>query len=227
MENVGARGAGTWSAVLLAMVLAITAYVHFTVATQSSVPMPMVSDASEYFSYAYNLKNHGVYSDDLTWAGETPPGGMHADSLRTPGYPLFLLAIPGLDASDAYLARVVRVQAALGIGSVLLFFFVARRFLRPGWSHAAALLMGTNPHLANLETNLLSETLFLFLLLASTLATLVALDQRGRARFIAAGLLWGLCALVRPTVLLLPPLLFLASWPWPGARDLRSHGTPR
>jgi hypothetical protein len=127
-----------WPMLLLAAILALAAFLHFTVATQSAVPMPMASDSSEYFSYAYNLRNHGVYSDDLSWADEMQPGGVRPDAMRPPGYPLFLLAIPGLDASEQYLQRVVRVQAVLGVCSVWLFYLLARRFLRPGWSHPAA-----------------------------------------------------------------------------------------
>jgi 4-amino-4-deoxy-L-arabinose transferase-like glycosyltransferase len=192
------------------------------VVTESKVSLPMVSDASEYFSYAYNLRHFGVYSDDLTWAGEPPPGGLHADSLRTPGYPLFLLAIPGLDTSAAWVARVQLVQAALGVASVWLVYLLARRFLRAGWAHAAALLAAISPHLANLNACLLSEGLFLFLLLCSLLASVEALRKPHRWRFALAGLAWGACALVRPSVLLLPPLLLLGCWLAPRLRDWRA-----
>ena len=222
MAEVDAGPRGKLPSLLLASILAFAAWLHFTVATQSAVPMPMASDASEYFSYAYNLKRFGIYSDDLSWAGEAPPGGVQPDSLRTPGYPLFLLAIPGLDASEQYLQRVVRVQAALGVASVWLFYLLAARFLRRGWSHAATLLVAASPHLANLETNLLSESLFLFLLLAATLASVRALERDTRPRLLLAGLAWGLCALVRPTVLLLPPLLLAACWLAPGLRRWRA-----
>lgn len=201
---------------LLAAILALAAWLHYTVATRSVVSLPMSSDASDYFSYAYNLRRFGVYSDDLTWAGEAPPGGMRPDSLRTPGYPLFLLAIPGLDASEAWLSRVARVQVVLGVGSVWLLYLLARRFLRPGWALAATALMAISPHLANLGSYLLSEGLFLFVLLLSVLASVNALRGGERWRFVLAGICWGACALVRPTVLLLPPLFWLAALalPW-------------
>jgi 4-amino-4-deoxy-L-arabinose transferase-like glycosyltransferase len=114
-----------------------------------------------------------------------------------------------------------RVQATLVVVSVLVFFLLASRFLRPGWSHAATLLMGTSPHLANLETNLLSETLFLFCLLASALATVRAFERPGRLAFVLAGVSWGLCALVRPTVVAMPVLLLAACWLAPRLRALR------
>jgi 4-amino-4-deoxy-L-arabinose transferase-like glycosyltransferase len=222
MAHPGSGIRGHWPALALAAILALSAYLQYTVVTRSQVSMPMASDASEYFSYAYNLRHFGVYSDDLTWAGEEPPGGMHPDSLRTPGYPLFLLAIPGLDTGADWLARVRYVQAALAVGSVWLLYLLARRFLRPGWSHLAALLTAISPHLANFSSYLLSEGLFVFLLLASVLASVAALRAGGRWRFAIAGLAWGACSLVRPTVLLLPPLLLLASWLSPRLRDWRA-----
>ena len=124
-----------WSIPLLLLILALAALVQFTVVARSQSEMPMVSDAADYFSYAYNLKHFGVYSNALTWAGEPPPGGVLPDALRSPGYPLFLLAIPGLDASDAYLHRVELVQAALGVLSVWLVFLIGAHFLSPGWSY--------------------------------------------------------------------------------------------
>ena len=222
MQAILGVGRARWPALLLAAILMLASYLHFVVATQSAVPMPMASDSSEYFSYAYNLRNHGIYSDDLSWADEMQPGGVRPDSMRPPGYPLFLLAIPGLDASEQYLQRVVRVQALLGVLSVWLFYLLARRFLRPGWVHAATLLVATSPHLANLETNLLSETLFLFVLLVSTLATVRAFEQPGRARFALAGVAWSLCAFVRPTVLLVPVLLAAACWLAPRMQRFRA-----
>jgi 4-amino-4-deoxy-L-arabinose transferase-like glycosyltransferase len=211
------------SAVALAAILVLSAWIQYTVVTRSTLSVPMVSDAADYFSYAYNLRHHGVYSNALTWAGEPPPGGITPDALRSPGYPLFLLAVPGLDPSDAYLQRVALVQAGLGVGSVLLVFLVGGAFLRPGWSHLAALVTAVNPHLATISTNLLSEGLFLFTLLAATLASLRAVRAPRHRAFVVAGLSWGLCSLVRPTTLFVVPLAALAAFALPGLRAQR-HG---
>jgi 4-amino-4-deoxy-L-arabinose transferase-like glycosyltransferase len=206
---------------VLGAILALAAFVHYTTVTRSVVALGMSSDGSDYFSYAYNLRRFGVYSRQVTWAGEMPPGGVRPDSLRTPGYPLLLLAIPGLDTSVAWLAKVERVQAVLGVASVLLVFLLSRRFLPVWGALGAALLTAISPHLAVHSTHLLSETLFLFLLLASMLASLAALRTGSTTRFALAGLAWGLCCLVRPTVLALPPVLLLAAWISPRLRAWR------
>lgn len=209
----------TWLHVLcLGLVLAISAYVQFSVVTHTTTSLPMASDSADYFSYAYNLKHSGTYSSALSWTPEPPPGGITPDSLRSPGYPLFLLAIPGLDATSAYLKRVSLVQAGLGVGSVLLVFLLASRVLRPGWSHAAALATAISPHLANMSTYLLTEGLFLFLLLASLLVSLAALRSRSRKSLLLGGVLWGLCTLVRPTVMFVVPLFLLATIALPRLR---------
>lgn len=212
---------GKVPAIVLAAILALSAYLQYTVVTQSVVTMGMSSDASDYFSYAYNLRNHGIYSKQVTWAGEQPPGGVQPDSLRTPGYPLFLLAIPGLDSGSTWLMKVERVQAVLAVVSVLLVYLLSRRFLAPAGALAAALITAISPHLAVLSTHLLSETLFTLLLIASVLASVSALRAGGTARFALAGLAWGLCCLVRPSVLALPPLLWLACWISPRMREWR------
>lgn len=204
------------------LVLALAAFVQFSVVTRSTPAMPMVSDAADYFSYAYNLKHSGVYSNALTWASEPSPNGVPPDSLRPPGYPLFLLAIPGVDTSDAYLRRVGLVQAAMGVASVWLVFLIASQLLRPGWSHLAAAITAISPHIANMSSYLLTESLFLFLLLASIYSSLRFLHERSKGAAIVTGVLWGLCCLVRPTALFLPPLFALMTWVLPALRAYRA-----
>jgi 4-amino-4-deoxy-L-arabinose transferase-like glycosyltransferase len=189
---------------LLGAILALSAYLHFTVVNRSTVAIPMVSDAADYFSYAYNLRNSGVYSNALSWSTEPPPGGIKPDSLRTPGYPLFLGLIPGLEASDDYLKRVAVVQAGLAVMSVLLVFLIARRFLHGAWPHVPALATAISPHLANQSSYLLTECLFLFVLLLAISATISAWERRSIGWFFLAGIAWGACALVRPVALFLP-----------------------
>lgn len=217
-ESDPRRQARRWSTPLLLVILALAALVQFTVITRSRSEMPMVSDAADYFSYAYNLKHFGIYSNALTWAGQPPPGGVQPDALRSPGYALFLLAIPGLDASDAYLHRVAQVQAMLGVLSVWLVFLVGGHFLRSGWTHLAAFITAISPHLANLGTYLLTEVLFHFLLLLSVQASILALRRPGNWMPLLAGLTWGLCGLVRPTVMFVPALLLLCTLVVPAMR---------
>ena len=205
------RQAPTMSRLLLLLILALSAFIQFSVVARSEFELPMDSDAAQYYSSAYNFKNSGIYSNMLTWAWEAPPTKLAPDSLRSPGYPMFLLAIPGLDTSQAYLRRVSLVQATVAVGSVWMVFLIAARFLQPGWSHLAAAMTAINPHLANMSTYLLSETLFLFIMLVAIHLSIRAYWSQRWASFFVVGLAWGCCSLVRPTVVFLPALFLLAS----------------
>ena len=101
-------------------------------------------------------------------------------------------------------------QGALGVLSVLLAWCIARRFLAAWPALVATGLVAINPHLATISTYLLSESLFTAMLLVSVLATIVAFDRPTTRHWLYAGLAWGACSLVRPTVEFLP-LLFLAA----------------
>jgi 4-amino-4-deoxy-L-arabinose transferase-like glycosyltransferase len=208
---------------LLGAILALSAYVQFTVVTRTMVAIPMVSDAADYFSYAYNLRHSGVYSNALSWSSEPPPGGVQPDALRTPGYPLFLQLIPGMAPTDGFLKRVALAQAGIAVASVLLVFLIGRKFLRGVWAHVPALVTAISPHLANQSSYLLTETLFLFVLLLAVIATIRAWEMRSARWFVIAGVAWGACALVRPVALFIPLLALAASWFYPGEGWMRKR----
>lgn len=194
---------------LLILVLALAAFIQFTVVSRTVVDHPLRADAGEYFSYAWNLSNFGTYSS--TRPGNSPVAPA-PDKIRTPGYPIFLLAVGKPELTDAYLRQVAYVQALLGVGSVLLAYLIAASFLGRGWALVPALLTATSPHVAMTSAYVLTESLFTFLMLASTLAT-TRLVARPNVRLAAAtGVLWALCALVRPTVQFLPLVLVALSF---------------
>ena len=196
---------------LLVLLLSLAAWLQFTVAARTEVAYPLRSDAGEYFSYAYNLHHSGVYSMEPTW--RDPARQAVPDALRTPGYPLFLL-LAGEPVPDlAWLHRISLLQAGLGVASVLLAWLVSRRFLGEKLALLAGLMVAINPWLVAANTYLLTESLFTFLLLAATLQTLRAVDAVGGRPWqaLAAGLLWGLCSLVRPTMQFLPLACVLLS----------------
>jgi 4-amino-4-deoxy-L-arabinose transferase-like glycosyltransferase len=206
---------------LLILILALSAWVQSSVANRTVVDTPLRADAAEYFSYAVNLGWSGTYSANQDWRSGSPAAAPQPDKVRSPGYPLFLRLIGRPVPSPGYLHRVATWQAALGVLSVFLAWCIARRML-PGWAAlATTALCAINPHLATIGTYLLSESLFTALLLASVLATCVAFERRAGRWWLYAGLAWGACALVRPTVEFLPLLFLLASFAFAGLRDVR------
>lgn len=205
---------------LLALVLSLAALVQLTVVSRTSVDVPLRADAGEYFSYAYNLSHHGVYSIARTWSGDsgTRPA---PDAFRPPGYPLFLALVGVPEPDEAYLRRVSLVQAALGVLSVWLIYLIGRKFLGERWALAAALLTALSPHLAVISTYLLSESLFCFLLLVSVFSLLRAVESGARWLYVLTGLSWGLCSLVRSTSEFFPVLLLLGVLVLPRLRRFR------
>lgn len=203
---------------LLLLILSLSAFIQFTTVSRTVVEMPLRADSGDYFSYAHNLYEYGVYSARRpTGAGEPAP---KPDRLRSPGYPWFLAMMGEPSPDDAWLRQIALAQATFGVFSVLLAYLLARSYLGLGAALTAALLTAISPHLATISTYVLTESLFFFLLLASLLTLVRALASGKRRLYLATGLLWGLCSLVRPTTQFLPPLLLLATMLVP---TLRAH----
>lgn len=207
---------------LLLLILALSALVQFTVVSRTTVVEPLRVDAADYFSYAYNLSHFGVYSISRNWDKDPAAPAPTPDSYRPPGYPLFLSLLGTPERSDAYLHRVSLVQAGLGVLSVWLLYLVAAALLGRNWALAPAFLAAAmSPHLAVISTHVLSESLFYFLLLAALTTSLKAAISGNRWVCVVAGVLWGLCSLVRPTTQLLPPLVVLMVFALPRLRQYR------
>ena len=221
-EAIGERPKpGWWFAVSCALVLALSAFVQFSVVERSEVSVPLRRDAGLYFSYAYNLHRFGVYSSELPWARTKPWEAPVPDAITTPGYPLFLLAVPDIEPDPAYLARVARTQAFLGVLSVGLVMLIARRFLGQGATLASGVLTAISPHLAVASAYILTESLFTFLLLLSTWASAWACASKDWRRFAVAGLAWGLCSLTRATTQFIPLVFVVVALAAPGLRAWR------
>jgi 4-amino-4-deoxy-L-arabinose transferase-like glycosyltransferase len=144
-------------------------------------------------------------------------------SLRTPGYPLFLAGCQAMFGERALPVRLV--QAILGTLSVWLVFQLTREVAKPppersGWTVplAAALIAAVEPYTVFLSPLILSEAVFVPLMLASLWG--MAAIWRGddavsgrRTLFIALGIGASLAAavLVRPSWALFVPLM-LGVW---------------
>jgi tetratricopeptide (TPR) repeat protein len=152
-------------------------------------------DSLEYLVWARK-----VASGTMIWPVPPPHG---------PGYPTFLGLLLRLfdDSLDA--AR--RVQALFGAGTCILAAAVAARAFGRRAGIAAGLLLAVYGPLVFLDVSMLAEGLLVFLLLLA-LWLFVAL-AKPFPRAIAAGLVLGIAALVRPTaVVVLPALLLVLLW---------------
>jgi 4-amino-4-deoxy-L-arabinose transferase-like glycosyltransferase len=109
-------------------------------------------------------------------------------AFRTPGYPLFLSAC----GAEPWIARLA--QALLDTSTVLAVYLLARRWLSPGGSLFAALLIALNPFLIYFCGLLLTETLFTAMLAWG----MVLLTHRSTLLWLLGGAILALSILVRP-----------------------------
>ena len=142
--------------------------------------------------------------------------GLEPSAFRTPGYPMFIAAFEGLGFG---LRAVLVAQCVLSVGSVLLVYLIGRQlFSRRAVALLAAGLMAVNPESISMSVSVMSETLFIFLMLAGVY---LAMRERGREGFakrgLAGGVVIGLSVLVRP----ISVLMGLAMAMWLGAVDRR------
>ena len=195
-----------------AVLFAIAFGLRLGAVNQTTVPDPLRADADDYFTYALNLKHHGTFSRQ-TYNIDADP---KPDAVRSPGYPVFLLPLAEQPSSDFVIWRITLVQAVLGSLSVLLALGIYRRLMSEGWALGAALLTALSPHLINITTLVLSETLFIFLTLLS-LWLMIRMHETGSRRLaLIAGTVIACAALTRPTlqyfVVPLAGMLLLTGW---------------
>jgi 4-amino-4-deoxy-L-arabinose transferase-like glycosyltransferase len=180
--------------------------------------------------YARSKKTLCIFPDtDIYWylarmirAGEpfevTYWGNLPHFALRTPGYPLFLAGCQALFGERTLVVRLA--QAMLGALTVwLVYKLTARLTGATSWVIAlsAAVLAAIDPYSVVTSALILSEAVFIPLMLASLWGLAViwpsgkeAPTKRWRLPAIGAGLAFGAAVLVRPSWTLFVPATLLA-----------------
>jgi 4-amino-4-deoxy-L-arabinose transferase-like glycosyltransferase len=181
---------GAWWAALV--VLALVLRVALVLATPHFVPS---GDPADYQRNAVSIATgHGMAVTQIA-----SPGSPSA--FRPPAYPYLLgglYAIVGIHASAGRL-----LSALLGAATVALVLLLAARFWERQWALVAGGVAAVYPPLIALNATLLSESLFIPLLLAATLAMERIAHSRRYVRWCAAtGLVCGLAASTRSVGLL-------------------------
>lgn len=207
----------SWPQVVILTAIALLAlairlhYVHTAV-----VDHPLRGDATQYFTYAWNVVHHQVFSIAPPESGTPTP-----DSFRDPGYPMFLAGIITLRGdSQAFYTTTLDIQAILSALTVALYTLLARRWL----GFAAAVTVGLGlafwPHSITLSGYLLSETLVGFLIVAGLWCLQLGLEQRSRTNMIASGIAFAAAGLTNAVIVPAAPL-FAAVMAW---RDKANRG---
>jgi len=147
-----------------------------------------------------------------------------------PGHPLFVAGIFAVFGDTNYLA-VRGTQLALGLGTVLLGWLLASRFLKGRWLGAAGLFFALDPFEIYYEAIPATQALFSFTLLLALVLSFELLERTGRPGRLPAvlalccGASWAGSFYVRPAAL---PLMvwFLLVLPLSALRPGAAGGSP-
>ncbi|HZE89388.1 MAG TPA: glycosyltransferase family 39 protein [Verrucomicrobiae bacterium] len=164
-----------------------------------------VADASSLPTFQHPLLD-AQYHDQ--WAREIARGdfGSKPVFFRAPLYPYLLGLVYALLGPGPWAPKAL--QAILGACTCLLVASLARRIFGTRLAGlSAGTLAATSWTLIYFDGELLVEPLFVFLTLASIRAAVAARDRPSAGRLAGAGLLMGLAAVTRPTILPFPILL--------------------
>lgn len=198
--------------IALALLVFVVALVPRVQAAQS-YDTPIQSEERLYDRYAWPW-SQGEGAEPREKAFPWHPLGSFTH--RPPLYVLFMGTIYYFEGRDFEAVRMA--QAVVGALIAALTFVMGRQFANRWVGLAAAIIVAQYSFLIEFVTRLMSETLFVFLMMAALALLLWARNGRLWLLF-AASVVLGLANLTRP-VLLLPFLLFLVIWLWfiPGFR---------
>ena len=148
----------------------------------------IVSDASDYNKLALNLLSNGSFS--------------YFGTFRTPGYPVFIAIIYSISSESIWL--VLLVQIILNLISAYLVYKIALLFFSQEIALLSALLFAFDFHQALYAVGLLTDSLFVFLFLASVYFLCKSIKRNKFILILFSALFIGLAALVRPIVYYFP-----------------------
>ena len=188
-------------AVLCAQVLS---FAYFSVAASHNPAAAMypvlAGDSQDYVLLADNMLAHHVFSDspDLAPSRE-----------RSPGYPILILVSKVLTNS---LLPIILLQIVLGCLAAVLTYLIARAFVSPALSIAAALLYGLDPIVIFSNTTILTDGICSSLLICAVYLGVFQSRLRGPLVWAAVALILSVATLIRPIIevlVILAPLALL------------------
>lgn len=152
---------------------------------------PNSMDTANYLHLTRSLLASGRYA---MWAKPT--------AFVAPVYPFFLAGVFKFFGENLFVVKFI--QVGLGAASVVLVYFLAIHFIRPLGALLAALIIALHPEIIGITGFIYTETLFIFLLLATLLLLVHAITTKKTLYFWGAGALLGLTTLCRGVTLQWP-----------------------
>lgn len=175
-----------------------TIHIAYTQTGHTQVILPVLgSDSQEYSLLATGLKSNHCFSLDMCQTAET---------FRTIGYPLFVV-VTMLFFNNLFFTTFV--QCALVLVTGYLLFSILNQFTSLKLSSIGLLLFLLNPNVIQHALLILSDTVFVFLIVWAFYLTIC---REGRRNAVFAGVIIGLSILVRPVSIFILPLYTLADY---------------
>jgi len=188
-----------------------------------------IADAPWFAAPGFDALYHDYWARGLATGDWTVPRGFDDPHIRTtpylrpPGYPCFLSTVYRVAGVGPLAPRVV--QMLLGLVNCALAFVLAKRWAGQIVALIAAALMAFYWVFVYFEGELLAPVLLVGLVLALLNVLSLWIDRITVTRAVAAGLLTGAAALVRPNVLIFAPVALLwGLWLATRRKQLRSAG---
>lgn len=193
----------------LAILFAVLVRLAFVAAvSRAAVTFEFNPDSIDLYSFAYNLSTGVGFAHAVN---ENRPFSRPVEfsAWRPPLYPMFL-AVAFQFSRNTFFLRTLQIALAGGA----LYFFLRLGFLLFGElaTLIASLVFALYPPLIMYAADLGTESLFLFLLMATLFAACAAGKAPSTRRVFWLGVLVGLAALCRPNGLMLAPAVVLAMW---------------
>ncbi len=180
-----------WAELLLIIVLVLRfglAWLAFTHPDRS-----LFIDSQGYLQLAHSILHTGRFEATT-----------YEETLRTPGYPIFLAAVQALFGET--IGPIILIQLAFTVLITCLLYLCGRMLDYKHIGLAAAWLYVLNPNALFWSLSVLTESLFALLIVLSFFCVVMAYKHLRLRWFALSGLLLGLATLTRPISLYLIPI---------------------
>ena len=162
---------------------------------------PLSGDEPTYVNIALNLLSGSGYSMN----------GVDPTAFRAPGYPLFLVVVLFLTGKSLLLARIVNIL--IGSATVVVVLLAGEKMFDRTTALIASLLLSIYPVFVGISGELISDTLFVFLMCAFLLMMAMAGDNaRSPWTMLGAGLFLGWALVTRAELIVFFPFLVVWSY---------------
>ncbi len=178
--------------IILSVGLILRILLFFMYQPYNNIDEVMRGDAKEYHLIAVSLIEKGQFFVENSTI----------DTFRTPAYPIFLAIIYLIFGINVN--AVIAVQLIIALGSVFLIYKIAYRLFNKRVAILSAAILSIEPNHILISYDLLTEILFIFILLAGTLCLIRSIQENSYKFLIFSAFLVGLTSLIRPISLFIP-----------------------